>query len=272
MALQGSGAISMANINTELGRSSTATIGLNEAEAGSYGAIKLASNSRPNGSTPNSMSEWYGYNHAIPTPEYWWRADSGLSTSAWNAYVGGLNFTLYNVTSASSSTGVYFNGTTGYGLTGNAGSNIDARHVFVRTDSLDGTAGRTILGGSQHNIHEWYYTNVANDWYIVERLFAALTYAASGGQAGTTATWTDLVNGTAPRYYKNSDTTYGSHTVYAGTYNNRLRWESGYGLYVGRRHEGNYGQFYCKEIAIFTTSLSAADATLFRDSMMSRWP
>lgn len=63
MTLQSSGAISMNNINVELGRSGTATIGLNQAESGSYGAINTASTSRPNGSTPNSMNEWYGYNH-----------------------------------------------------------------------------------------------------------------------------------------------------------------------------------------------------------------
>jgi hypothetical protein len=63
MTLQSSGPISMNNINVELGRSGTATIGLNQAESGTYGAINTASTSRPNGSTPNSMNEWYGYNH-----------------------------------------------------------------------------------------------------------------------------------------------------------------------------------------------------------------
>lgn len=63
MTLQSNGSISMNDINVELGRSGTATIGLNQAESGSYGAINTASTSRPNGSTPNSMNEWYGYNH-----------------------------------------------------------------------------------------------------------------------------------------------------------------------------------------------------------------
>lgn len=63
MTLQTSGPISMNNINVELGRSGTATIGLNQAESGTYGAINTASASRPNGATPNSMNEWYGYNH-----------------------------------------------------------------------------------------------------------------------------------------------------------------------------------------------------------------
>lgn len=63
MAIQSSGPISLADINAELGRSSTAQIGMNEAEAGTYGAINQASTARPNGSTPNSIDEWYNYNH-----------------------------------------------------------------------------------------------------------------------------------------------------------------------------------------------------------------
>ena len=63
MAIVASGPISFANINTELGRSSTAELGINEAEAGGYGAINTNSTSRPNGSTPNGMDEWYGYDH-----------------------------------------------------------------------------------------------------------------------------------------------------------------------------------------------------------------
>jgi hypothetical protein len=64
MALPASGEISFANINTELGRASTLTIGLNEAEAGTYGTINTNSSSRPNGTTPNAMDEWYSYNHS----------------------------------------------------------------------------------------------------------------------------------------------------------------------------------------------------------------
>ncbi len=64
MTLPSSGAISMSQINTELGRSSTAQISLNLAEAGSYVAIQTASSSHPNGSNPNAMSEWYNYNQS----------------------------------------------------------------------------------------------------------------------------------------------------------------------------------------------------------------
>jgi hypothetical protein len=64
MPLPSSGQISFANINTELGRSSTAQIGLNEAEAGTYVLTNPSSSLKPNGSTPNTIDEWYSYNHS----------------------------------------------------------------------------------------------------------------------------------------------------------------------------------------------------------------
>ncbi len=56
MTLQSSGQISFADINIELGRSSTASISLNAAEAGSYVAINTASTLRPDGTTPNVIT------------------------------------------------------------------------------------------------------------------------------------------------------------------------------------------------------------------------
>ena len=68
MPLQSSGAISMSQINTELGRSSTSGISLDAAENGSYGAINQNSTSRPSSGNPASLSEWYGYNHNASPP------------------------------------------------------------------------------------------------------------------------------------------------------------------------------------------------------------
>lgn len=71
MTLQSSGTIRMSQINTELGRSSTATISLDAAENGSYGAINTNSTSRPSSNNPAAMSEWYSYNHsAAPAITY----------------------------------------------------------------------------------------------------------------------------------------------------------------------------------------------------------
>jgi len=61
----GTGSVSMMGINLELGRSSTATISLNTAEDGGYGAINQCSPSRPSSTNPASMSEWRSYNHTF---------------------------------------------------------------------------------------------------------------------------------------------------------------------------------------------------------------
>lgn len=63
-----SGTISMSQINTELGRSSTATISLDTAENGGYATINVNSSSRPSASNPASLSEWYSYNHNAAPP------------------------------------------------------------------------------------------------------------------------------------------------------------------------------------------------------------
>jgi len=68
MTLQSSGQISMSQINTELGRSSTATISLDTAENGGYATINTNSSSRPSSGNPAAMSEWYSYNHNASPP------------------------------------------------------------------------------------------------------------------------------------------------------------------------------------------------------------
>ncbi len=64
MALQSSGTIKMSEINTELGRSSNATISLDSAESGTYATINTASASYPNNARPAKISEWYSYDHS----------------------------------------------------------------------------------------------------------------------------------------------------------------------------------------------------------------
>jgi len=68
MALPSSGTIKMSQINTELGRSATATISLDNAESGVYGTINTNSSSRPNNNRPAAMSEWYSYDHDAAPP------------------------------------------------------------------------------------------------------------------------------------------------------------------------------------------------------------
>ena len=107
MALQSSGQISFANINTELGRSSTAQIGLSEAEAGSYSILNQDSTQKPNGSAPNAIDEWYSYDHTAVVNTF------QVALGANNAGVCALT-TIRIVKSVNNATGLA--GAVGYAL------------------------------------------------------------------------------------------------------------------------------------------------------------
>lgn len=82
MALQSSGTIKMSEINTELGRSSTATISLDTAENGGYATINTASSSYPSSGNPASMSEWYSYNHTASSSSSFTVYSTGFSENS----------------------------------------------------------------------------------------------------------------------------------------------------------------------------------------------
>lgn len=63
MALPSSGTLNAQSINFELGRSRSATLSIDTAENGGYGAINTNSESYPNSANPAAYSEWYGYDH-----------------------------------------------------------------------------------------------------------------------------------------------------------------------------------------------------------------
>lgn len=68
MALAASGQISISQINTELGRTSTTTnTSLKQCSDGTNGTINTANATadRPNTTAPHSMSEFYSYNHTL---------------------------------------------------------------------------------------------------------------------------------------------------------------------------------------------------------------
>jgi hypothetical protein len=67
MTLPASSQIAMSQINSELGRSAGSLISINSASNGLYATINIYSPSRPNSSDPESMSEWYSYNHSATT-------------------------------------------------------------------------------------------------------------------------------------------------------------------------------------------------------------
>jgi hypothetical protein len=63
MPLPTSGTLSMDNIRVELGVPAQAPMSLQAASIGTYGTINVCSVSRPDGSAPYAISEWYGYCH-----------------------------------------------------------------------------------------------------------------------------------------------------------------------------------------------------------------
>lgn len=216
----------------------------------------------------------------VPTPEYWWRADSGISTSGWTAYAGGLNFNFVGVTSANSSTGVLL-APGKYGSTANidviALDPIEARHIFVRHDSWDGSG--TLLGGSFYGIHAFYFQS----FYIVEGVLdpetpggVTLSYASQNGVPGTKLTWVDFINSAQPQFYHDSSPTVaGALSVYVGSYTNRFQWPPSSNILLGVRQQGISSDVmngYIKEVAIFTTPLTIAQGQAFQANVMSRWP
>jgi hypothetical protein len=92
MTLVSSGTIRMSDINTELGRSSTATISLDSAENGSYATINTNSTSRPSSTNPASMSEWYGYNHNAAAPVTCTNTSFGFNRTNQNTACSNYNF------------------------------------------------------------------------------------------------------------------------------------------------------------------------------------
>jgi hypothetical protein len=212
------------------------------------------------------------------TADYWWRADSGLTTSGWTAYAGGIDYTLYNVSTADEANGLVLNGTSGYGQSSTLLNDIDASHVFLFFENLDVNDEGAFLGGTQNNIHEVYFQPGGNDkWFVVEQLANNTVYGAETavGDAATNAVWIDFESaGSFPYYYNDVDYTPTIMSVYTGVYRARFRWEGGYDMYLGRRKQPGqeaYLSASLKEVAIFTSSLSTATATEFRNQMLLRW-
>ena len=76
MALQTSGPISVAKILTEAGVASGTTAALAQLATGAIFTINQNSASKPDGTAPHSLSEWYGYDHSATPPNvYYWKGD-----------------------------------------------------------------------------------------------------------------------------------------------------------------------------------------------------
>lgn len=214
-------------------------------------------------------------------PEYWWRADSGLTTSGWTAYNGGIDFTFTNVSTADSANGAVFNGDTGFGLTPNLASNITAKHIFLRIENFTTGLRDSMLGGTQNNIHEIGFVD-SGLWYIVDVTNTGTTrYAARTATniAPSNLIWFDFTNSASGVQVYLEDGASPTATVvrYAGgSFTNNFIWQSGYGIYLARRQEVSGGQGFTrmdvKELAIFTSSLTTEQAKRFRTEILTRYP
>jgi hypothetical protein len=99
--LQSSGTISFSDINIELGRSSTATIGLDNAENGDYGCIQHCQGSFPLAANPAAISEWYGYNHTLKATldgNQWDGPYSTIAAACASVIITGAQFYFYSPT------------------------------------------------------------------------------------------------------------------------------------------------------------------------------
>ena len=176
MTLQSSGQISFSQINTELGRSSTATISIKDAELGNYGTINAASTSKPNGSSPYAISEWYSYNHnassytsPLVKTGLIQELDAGIvssypgSGSTWYDLSGnGNNATLYNGPTFSSGTNdsgsLILDGTndtidTGMTIQAATNSTLQSFGAWMYGSGTDYSFfGSNASGGGQHHI------------------------------------------------------------------------------------------------------------------------
>jgi hypothetical protein len=98
MALPSSGQISVSDILTEGGQSSTrANTSLSDLELGNVFTINTASTLYPNGSAPHLISEWYGYDHTAASSLYYWDLSNDIK---WNQSDVNATYTQPLATSA----------------------------------------------------------------------------------------------------------------------------------------------------------------------------
>lgn len=145
----------MSEINTELGRTSTATISLDDAENGTYATINTSSSSYPNSANPAKMSEWYGYDHSAASG-YEGRI-SRDNQSASNEACGGLDVvdTVYKDGSSSTPAAgdqLYTNSSLTTDLSPNAGfgawykyEDVDGGNVPYALYLLEGSGGECVI-------------------------------------------------------------------------------------------------------------------------------
>lgn len=125
MVLPASGQISMSDINTELGRSSTAEISLNQASLGTYRALNSGCSTPPSSTNPDSMSEWYSYDQCCYFGSFTYDGGGNLGSDC-SSYGGGGGYNVYSNNCGSPGNGCFI-----YSNDGGACSGVYNSYCFT---------------------------------------------------------------------------------------------------------------------------------------------
>lgn len=165
MALPSSGEISINDIYQELGNSSGNDISLNDLEDGVHGSINQNSPDKPDGITPNAISEWYGYDHSITTTT---TTSPTTTTTTTDKISSTVLFTGRDSTEACnevSSSTYYYRGTT---------DNKRASQLVLDGDPIYTDYALTNAASSQ-----WYHTEKESDSYEYDGISEAWIQSSS---------------------------------------------------------------------------------------------
>lgn len=226
--------ISMSQINTELGRSSTATISLDTAENGGYATINTCSPYYPAANNPATMDEWHGYNHSAACltsfTMYYYNTGDGYygGTSATEACAATYTATVYSSTSTiGNGTRLYYNSNGTGEVEGSNNTSyywfkIDGYSFSYTQGSGNGIANLASCSGTDY--YHYYATA-----YSCPSCGSA-TQPANGLIASTTTVTTGL-------YYYDSVT---GNSYYIDSY-------YGFGQYAGQIVSLSNGQSICTD-------------------------
>lgn len=179
--------ISMGDINVELGRIRTSQISLDGAENGSYGAINQNSASKPSGTNPAAISEWYNYNHSATAPS--------ITITSYSA--GYLYFTLSGTGYSTSALTVRKSTTSSSGPWSNdTNSSISPRNVGIPTVTTWYQIQDAITPSILSNVYQYVNTDTTPPPAPI------LMGTFNNAQRALTLSWNNVTDISSPVTYK----------------------------------------------------------------------